>query len=127
MSLNNESIANNSFIDIDSIGSNDTSALLCHINSTENCSSTSLNGDWFYHNGTLVQDATTSTYCNSSFFASSGGQSVIRLHYSPSVDNDSTETGHFYCMVSDDNNISYIVNAYICKLNRKKHITCDGC
>ena len=117
MSLNSESIANNSFIDIDSIGSNDTSALLCHINSTGSCNGT-ITGNWFYHNGTPVttfEDIAAASNSNETFFVTNRNQSVIQLHQFQPASDSSSEIGHFYC-VADDNKTRLTLNVYICKL-----------
>lgn len=119
MSLNGKTITNNSFIDIDSIGSNDTSALLCHISSTESCNGT-ITGNWFYHNGTPVttfEDINATRNSNETFFVTNRNQSVIQLHWYQPASDSSSEIGHFYCM-AEDNETRLTLNAYICKFKK---------
>ena len=117
MSLNSETVPNNSFIDIDNIGSNDKSALFCHINSTESCNGR-ITGNWFDHNGTPVttfENIAAASNSNETFFVTNRNQSVIQLHLFQPASDLSSEIGHFYC-VADDNKTRLTLNAYICKL-----------
>ena len=116
LSLGGTVIANNSFVDIDSIGSNDTSALLCHTNETHCCSSTDTN--WYYENGTAVRNIGDIPDNDSSdvVFVSSRGQSVINLLLSQHADKNTTERGHFYCLISDADGLNHTLHVNICKL-----------
>ena len=120
LSLGGTKIANNSFVDIDSIGSNDTSALLCHTNKLDCCNYMSLNeteqGNWYFDNGTAHEEI-TATNTSNMLFVSNRGQGVIRLLLNHLVDNN-TETmiGHFYCLISDANGTDHTIHVNICEL-----------
>jgi hypothetical protein len=78
LSLGGTRVANNSHIDIDSIGTSgsDTDALLCHTGSLE--------GDWYDHNETVVADTARLN------------DTVIKLF----PNNASKIEGQFYCLVN---------------------------
>ena len=99
LSLGGIRIANNSHIDIDNIGTTDdnTDALLCHTGSVD--------GDWYYHNLTIVKDVSIAD--NTSAFVSDRDLTGVKLLRT----NTSTRGGQFYCMA---NVTLYYIN--ICKL-----------
>ena len=99
LSLGGIRIANNSHVDIDSIGTSDsdTDALLCHTGGAE--------GDWHYHNSTNVGDISAAN--NTCAFVSKKNQTVVKLFRT----NTMTIGERFYCMVNST--LNYI---NICKL-----------
>ena len=125
LTLRGTVLANNSFVDINSIGSNNSSALLCHTNETDCCRSTdtmlpnpSIVANWYYDNGTAVRNIGDIPDNDSSdvVFVSSRGQSVINLLLSQHADKNTTERGHFYCLISDADGTNHTLHVNICKL-----------
>jgi hypothetical protein len=96
LSLGGTRIANNSHVDIDSIGTSgsdsDSDALLCHTNSTD--------GGWYYrNNNTLSTVLNTSNVDNTSAFVSDKNMTVVKLFRTNK--SESTVGGQFYCMVNE--------------------------
>ena len=126
LSLGGHNVINNSYVDIDQIGSNDTSALLCHTNKTDCCNTTlspnaTALGSWYYSNDTVVGvsgDSNNST----AFFAVNRGDGVVRLFQNSSSSSNS-EVGQFYCVIPDANNTDRTVYVNICEL-KSCIITC---
>ena len=106
LSLGGTRIANNSHVDIDSIGTtgSDTDSLLCHTDSVD-----VVDVDWYYHDGTIVEDrsAVNNTTTTVSEWLN---QTVTKLYRT----NTSTTGRQFYCMV---NGTEWIVAVHvaICK------------
>ena len=102
LSLRGTTVTNNSYVDIDSIGTsdNDADALLCDTDSED--------GDWYYHNDTVVKDVSAAN--NTSAFVSNRNEMVIKLFRT----NTSTVGGQFYCMANDTNQI--LIYVTICEL-----------
>ena len=105
MSLNGTVIANNSYVDIDSIGSHESEALICH---TDCCMSTNeiTEGNWYYPNGTMVRMA----------------EDNMGVHIYPYMylflDNllNVERFGRFYCVVNDTNDTNHTLYINICEL-----------
>ena len=98
-SLRGTEIANNSFVDIDSIGSDDTGALLCHTDNPNCCNSTeSLNdsviANWYFDNGTAYEQI-TATDKSDTYFVSNRGEHVIKLLANHNPKNTVSVTGDF--------------------------------
>ena len=105
MSLNENSIANDSYVDVDSIGSDETGALHCHINRTDCCSGSVLNefveGDWYYPNGTVIGMAMADkNNVNTASFISNRTQDELLL-FQNTGSYSATERGRFYCVIHD--------------------------
>ena len=126
LSLNGDRIDNNSYVDIDSIGSNETGALLCHTNRTGCCSgSISPNepvegSNWYYPNDTVVRmamadNSTTDNVCTAAF-NSNRGQDEILLFQNPGC-YSARKTGRFRCVIPDDNDINQTLYVNICELH----------
>ena len=117
-------IANNSYVDIDSIGSDDDGALLCHTDKTDCCNSTiapngttEMSGHWYNPYGVAIEsqddnEEATMGDMSATSFAVSRGQNVIRLSQ---VNSSSRELGHFYCEVPDANDINQMLYISICE------------
>ena len=93
LSLGGTRIANNSYVDIDSIGTSgsDTDALLCH---TDNYT----DGDWYYdNNNTIVRNASIAN--NTRAFVSDKNLTVVKLFRTNT--SESIIGGQFYCMVNE--------------------------
>ena len=103
LSLNGTAIANDSYVDI---GCNDEGALLCHTDRMDCCPGSNAAGNWFFPNGTRVEDLgynyeRTST----SFFSRGKGPSVIRLRRRGTP----TKRQRFYYEVPDANDVMQII------------------
>ena len=119
LSLNGTVIANNSYVDIDSIGSDDNGALICHTDCRILPNETA-EGNWYYPNGTVVEMADNRMADNISVsFISSRGQREIRLLHivNSCLTTDSEGLGIFYCMVTDTYDASQILYINICELH----------
>ena len=124
MSLNGECIDNNSYVDIDRIGTDETGALLCHTNRTDCGSSStwfeSVEGDWYYPNGAVVRmamtDNNTTGNVSTAPFISNRTQGGILLFQN--MDSYSaTERGRFGCVIPCDNDtVNQTLYVNICEL-----------
>ena len=88
LSLGGIKIANNSHVDIDSIGTidSDTDALLCHTDSAD--------GNWYNSNGSIVGNESIAD--NTSAFVSDRDPTSVKLFRT----NTSSMGGQFYCTVN---------------------------
>ena len=120
LSLNGTNITNNSYVDIDSIGSDDNGALICH---TDCCMSPNVTaeGNWYYPNGTVVRTAKDYMDDNASaaFFVSNRSQREIHLLRTMNNHSaiDSERLGHFYCVITDTNDTNHTLFINICELH----------
>ena len=127
LSLRGVAIANNSYVNIDSIGSDDASALLCHTDKTDCCNATlspngTTEGNWYYTNGDAVGthdenegSALTMDDMSATSFTVNRGPSEVRLLLA----NSPQEGGNFYCEVPDADDISQMLYVNICELQAK--------
>ena len=113
LSLEGQTIANNSYIDIDEIGISDDSTLMCHTNRT----SSMVEGNWYYPNGTIVETEGESNMSDAFFRVNKTG-GVISL-FKTSSNIASSETGQFYCIILNANNINQTLYVNICELYRQ--------
>ena len=92
LSLGGIRIANNSYVDIDSIGTSgsDTDALLCH---TDNYT----DGNWYYDNNTIVLN--TSIANSTRAFVSDKNLTVVKLFRTNT--SESIIGGQFYCRINN--------------------------
>ena len=93
LSLNGEVIPNHGYVEISDIGSNDTTALLCHTNRP--ASGGNSGGHWFAPDGTPV-GVVASTIVPG--FGRSRGQMIVRLRRSS---NTAPDEGIYKCSVDD--------------------------
>ena len=99
LSLRGQSIANNSYVNINDIGEYED-ALLCHSDKPGCCSGPpNRAGEWYYPNGTRVE---TMGRSDDEFYRDRGTQ-VVRLNHRPG---SFTERGLFRCEVPDASNIN---------------------
>ncbi|MCG8620649.1 MAG: hypothetical protein MJE68_01440, partial [Proteobacteria bacterium] len=99
LSLRGQSIANNSYVNINDIGERDD-ALLCHTDKTDCCSgSYNRAGEWYYPSG--IQVGIYGDYYDE--FYRNRGTRVVRLNYRQG---SFTERGLFRCEVPDASNIN---------------------
>ena len=93
MSLRGQSIANNSYVDVDDIGE-DENALLCHTNKIDCCRYPNRAGEWYFPNGTRVGIVGGSS---DDFYRDRGTQ-IVRLNHRIG---SFTARGLFRCEVLD--------------------------
>ena len=97
LSLNGTIIANDSYVDVDDIGVNET-GLLCHTNKTTCCGndmSQTRAGEWYYPNGSKVR---TMGESSEEFFRNRDTQ-VVRLN---NRQGEFTQRGRFQCKIPDE-------------------------
>lgn len=109
-------IANNSYVDMDSIGSDDDSALHCHTNNISCCNdhkvSGTVIGNWYSANGEALDNIMTmmasgdgrEVYLSQSSLSVSRGQGVVCLLRQQQ--GTPIELGQLYCEVPDDKGVN---------------------
>ena len=104
--LNGLAIANNSYVDVDAIGENET-ALLCHTDKPDCCGKPNKAGEWYFPNETRVRIKGQSQ--DNEFYRDRGPQ-VVRLNrHNGSL----TERGLFQCEIPDSSNMTQTVYVHI--------------
>ena len=97
LSLHGVIIDDDSYVNVNDIGDDDSTALLCHTNKTDCCGQPPYRaGDWYYPNGTQVGPVgyNIATGHTSYFFRNRGAQ-VVRLKRA----RHPSERGRFCCQV----------------------------
>ena len=99
-SIQGTAIDNDSFVDVDDIGSGDGFRLLCLTNATNCCGRDqgTVSGAWFFPDGTILPTASSITHGSGTGFGRDRGLSVARL----SRFNDPSERGRFRCDLLGD-------------------------
>ena len=104
LSLNGEIIPNHGYVEIDDIGSNDPTALLCNTNRGQGSGRDS-GGDWFAPDGTAVGNTANNRVPG---FIRNRGPMVVRLIRTPS---ETPNEGIYRCDVRDNTNTAQ--NVYV--------------
>ena len=101
-SLNGTTYQNNSIVNLEGIGDNNVTALLCKTNLTSCCkcpyTGTAI-GSWFFPNGTTVP-----SYGNEQDFYRGRGQMVVQLHR-----RRGGEDGIYRCEIPDAMNVAQTI------------------
>ena len=118
LTLNNASIANNSYVDVDDIGEGDA-ALLCHTNKTGCCGDRNglREGEWYFPNGDIVRTMGG----NEDEFYRDRATKVVRLNHQQGT---FAERGCFRCNVPDASNTTQTVYVNIGKFYRYTILYC---
>ena len=115
LSLKGDYLANNSYVDVDDIGEQE-SALICHTNKTDCCRSDPIRaGEWYFPNGSRVQDGHWNQQFSgvNEYFYRNRGEKIVRLNR---YGNSPLERGHFYCELPDANEIDKTLHVNISEL-----------
>ena len=110
LSLKGAYLANNSYVDVDDIGE-DESALICHTNKTD-CCGLNRAGEWYFPNGSRVQRWSWNRHY-SEYFYRNRDERIVRLNR---YGNSPLERGHFYCELPDANDVNKTLYVNICEL-----------
>ena len=100
LSLNGQSIANNSIVLLQNIGEGDAGALLCITNSLACCTGTGRAGEWFYPDRRMVP-----VMGNGEPYYRNRGTSLIRLNRRSNQGLSVLYTGVYCCQIPDQNNM----------------------
>ena len=116
LSLNGQSIANNSIVVLQNIGEGDAGALLCTTNRAA-CCTTSLGraGEWFYPDGRRVPLMDPAPPAPPEPYYRNRGTSLIRLNRRPNQGLSVMYTGVYCCQIPDQASLmqTLCVGAYL--------------
>ena len=106
-------MANGGYIDVDDIGSSDYDALICRTNRSDCCRQQRA-GEWYFPNGTRVQNRGYN-YGHISYFYRDRGESVVRLKRISYP----SERGNFKCEIPDPFGYNQTLDINISTLHNK--------
>ena len=114
LSLNGQSIANNSNVVLRNIGEG-TAALLCTTDSPDCCTGTGRAGEWFYPDGRMVPRMIPALPATPEPYYRNRDTSLIRLNRRSNLGLSVNYTGVYCCKIPDQNNVmqTLCVGAYL--------------
>ena len=114
LSLNGQSIANNSIVLLRNIGEN-AGALLCTTDRTGCCTGAGRGGQWFYPDGRMVPIVDPAPPATAEPYYRNRGTSLIRLNRRSSQGLSVMYTGVYCCQIPDQMNVmqTLCVGAYL--------------